>query len=240
MAGNAVIPMISAGGDLAINGYNSSTSTTLGGNGIYLGGAATLYLKSGGNTTLSATNLSTNGSTYGMQLARLATNVGGNLTLQGATLSSVTNSSGAVITNVVTAAPGTSASGATGIAVLLAPVSVTDGTKTITGITAVGNVSISARGTVLSGYTDTGNTITTQNGNVSITASATSAGQVAILNNTGAVINSGGSVSLTGTSTTGNSIPNISAITAVPGVTITATGNLGPSAGTAPPFSIKA
>lgn len=233
MAGNTVIPMISAGGNLAINGYNSSTSTTLAGNGIYLGGAATLYLKSGGNTTLSATNLSTNGSTYGMQLARLATNVGGNLTLQGATLSSVTNSSGAVITNVATEAPGTSASGATGIAVLLAPLSVTDGTQTIRGITAVGNVSISARGTVLSGYTDTGNTITTQNGNVSITASATSAGQVAILNNTGAVINSGGSVSLTGTSTTGNSITNIAAITAVTGVTITGTGNLGVSAGTA-------
>lgn len=233
MAGNAVIPMISAGGNLAINGYNSSTSTTLAGNGIYLGGAATLYLKSGGNTTLSATNLSTNGSTYGMQLARLATNVGGNLTLQGATLSSVINSSGAVITNVATEAPGTSASGATGIAVLLAPSSVTDGTQTIRGITAVGNVSISARGTVLSGYTDTGNTITTQNGNVSITASATSAGQVAILNNTGAVINSGGSVSLTGTSTTGNSITNVAAITAVTGVTITGTGNLGVSAGTA-------
>ncbi|MBT8633306.1 filamentous hemagglutinin N-terminal domain-containing protein [Polynucleobacter paneuropaeus] len=233
MAGNAVIPMISAGGYLAINGYNSSTSTTLAGNGIYLGGAATLYLKSGGNTTLSATNLSTDGSTYGMQLDRLATNVGGNLTLQGATLSSVTNSSGAVITNVATEAPGTSASGATGIAVLLAPLSVTDGTQTIRGITAVGNVSISARGTVLSGYTDTGNTITTQNGNVSITASATSAGQVAILNNAGAVINSGGSVSLTGTSTTGNSITNIAAITAVTGVTITGTGNLGVSDGTA-------
>ncbi|QWD27166.1 filamentous hemagglutinin N-terminal domain-containing protein [Polynucleobacter paneuropaeus] len=233
MAGNAVIPMISAGGYLAINGYNSSTSTTLAGNGIYLGGAATLYLKSGGNTTLSATNLSTDGSTYGMQLDRLATNVGGNLTLQGATLSSVTNSSGAVITNVATEAPGTSASGATGIAVLLAPLSVTDGTQTIRGITAVGNVSISARGTVLSGYTDTGNTITTQNGNVSITASATSSGQVAILNNAGAVINSGGSVSLTGTSTTGNSITNVAAITAVTGVTITGTGNLGVSDGTA-------
>ncbi|MBT8604201.1 filamentous hemagglutinin N-terminal domain-containing protein [Polynucleobacter paneuropaeus] len=233
MAGNAVIPMISAGGYLAINGYNSSTSTTLAGNGIYSGGAATLYLKSGGNTTLSATNLSTNGSTYGMQLDRLATNVGGKLTLQGATLSSVTNSSGAVITNVATEAPGTSASGATGIAVLLAPLSVTDGTQTIRGITAVGNVSISARGTVLSGYTDTGNTITTQNGNVSITASATSSGQVAILNNAGAVINSGGSVSLTGTSTTGNSITNVAAITAVTGITITGTGNLGVSDGTA-------
>ena len=235
--GNSAITSIIAGGNLSINGYNAATDNLYSSKGIYFGASGTLYLKSGGNTTISATDTSLNGSAQALQAYTFAAYAGGNFTIQGSTLGTSTNSSGDSIVKVATAAPGTAAIGPTGVSLISAPSTpITDGSLTIKGIYSVGNVNISGTGTAAgvptpaNGYNNSGVSITTTTGNVSITGKTAVAGLIG-LNNQSAVINSAGLVSLTGVSTTASSITQSSAITAVTGVTITGSSTSGTSSG---------
>ena len=221
-APSAVMSLI-AGGAISINAYVFNTSVNAS-YGIYTGVNGIVYLKSGGDTTISASSPNAGAGNVGAQLYQLATNVGGNFVVQGATTASVTNSSGAVIPNVARPSVGTAVTGGAGGVYIQNGPTITDGAATYVGMNALGNISITGSATTGHGITAVSSpALTSKNGNITLTGTST-AGLYGINNQSAAITANSGNVSLIGSSNTSYSVSSLAGSTiSAKSVTVTGT-----------------
>ena len=164
--------VISAGGNLRLNAFSANASA----NTMYAlrMGISPVYLKSGGDIVISASNgAATAALSAGVIAYGLVTNAGGTLTFQGSTLGARVIATGTSVANVASAAPTTSVDGGAGTGIILnGSASYTDGANTYTGINAIGNISVVGRGAV-GGIDDTSILIKSSNGAVMLTGATT-------------------------------------------------------------------
>ena len=217
--------VIRAGNNLKIDAFSANASA----NTMYAlrMGVSSVYLTSGGDLTISASNsAATTALSAGIIAYGLVTNAGGALTMQGSTLGARTNATGTSVANVALAAPSTTVAGGAGMGIILnGSASYTDGAKVYTGINAVGNISMTGTG-VAGGIDDRSIPLTSTTGSITMTGVTSGATAIGVYLSSANVTASGGTytagtsqssdaIRITGTALSGQSAINIVGTTAI-------------------------
>ena len=217
--------VIRAGNNLKIDAFSANASA----NTMYAlrMGISSVYLTSGGDLTISASNsAATTALSAGIIAYGLVTNAGGALTMQGSTLGARTNATGTSVANVALAAPSTTVAGGAGMGIILnGSASYTDGAKVYTGINAVGNISMTGTG-VAGGIDDRSIPLTSTTGSITMTGVTSGATAIGVYLSSANVTASGGTytagtsqssdaIRITGTALSGQSAINIVGTTAI-------------------------
>ncbi|WP_216231761.1 YDG domain-containing protein [Polynucleobacter sp. MWH-Jannik1A5] len=233
--------IINASGTLTFAGYDAATGATAA-HSVYIARASKVYLKSGldtiiagsipggtGGSTGANISLGVNSGTIGVVI-----NAGRDLIIEGAVLTTQTNSSGASIPNVATPSANSAAlAGATGgIAIeILNQQSYVDGGVNYTGFNAVRNIWMHGIGGE-GGIADNGVPLTSTTGNITLlgTAQVTSKTAIKISSSgspagTGAILAKDGVVTITGNSIAGASGYAVWDAAPITGNAIIVTGN---------------